>query len=221
VHGPTRRRAAFAAIAACVLAVAVPGVAGAHVTVHPDRLRAGAHDALLVFRCPNERSDASTVELQVFLPTDTPLLGVLTSAVPGWTSRVTTVTLAHPVATDDGSVDQSVDEVAWRATGAGVAPGQFQDFAIDVGSLPGTAGPLVFKALQTYSNGEVVRWIQVADSLNPTPSQPAPVLTLTAARAPATASTPVAATTIAIAALLVALLAALFGALALMRRRGA
>ena len=43
-------------------------------------------------------------------------------------------------------------------------PGQFRDFPISV-QIPGKAGDtLTFKALQTYSNGEVVRWIGATDA---------------------------------------------------------
>ena len=44
----------------------------------------------------------------------------------------------------------------------GIPPGAFQDFGLSV-QIPGKAGDkLTFKALQTYSNGEIVRWIGAA-----------------------------------------------------------
>ena len=79
--------AATATVAAIVLAVPRRALASAHVTLHPDHLVRGATDVELTFRCPNERDDASTTELRVYLPTSTPLLGVLTTAQPGWSSR--------------------------------------------------------------------------------------------------------------------------------------
>ncbi len=52
---------------------------------------------------------------------------------------------------------------------AGIQPGQFLDFPISV-QIPGEAGDtLTFKALQTYDNGEVVRWIGAPDSDEPAP----------------------------------------------------
>ena len=176
-QGRNRRRLAIAVVAVAT-AILVPSVASAHVTVHPDHLVPGQTDVLLTFRCPNERSDSSTVELQIYLPLATPLLGVLTSPPQGWTATAKTVTLRTPVRTDDGVISQAVSEVTWRATGRGIPPGQFKDFDLAVGALPNVAGPLVFKALQTYSNGEVVRWIQVSDAAVPVPDNPAPVLTL-------------------------------------------
>jgi uncharacterized protein YcnI len=208
------------ACAALVLAVvAMPGIAGAHVTIHPDHLPRGATDVEITFRCPNERSDASVVELRVFLPTATPLLGVLTDPPPGWTARATTSTLPHPVTTDDGVVTAAVTEVIWHATGGGTPPGQYEDFPLAVGTMPDVSGPLVFKALQTYSNGDVAAWIQVADALDEDPPMPAPVLTLTASTS-TTPSPSSAAMVLAIVAIAVAIAALLgVGTLVIARRR--
>jgi len=207
------RLAATGAIAAIALAV-TPGIASAHVTVHPDHLVRGATDVELTFRCPNERDAASTTELRVFLPTATPLLGVLTTPQPGWSSKVTTVRLAHPVETDDGEISVAASEITWTATAGGIAPGQYEDFDVAVGTMPDVVGPLVFKALQTYSNGEVVRWIEVPDALDESPENPAPSLTLTApATASSSTSTPLAVAALACAAL------ALLGVVTQRRRR--
>ena len=44
--------------------------------------------------------------------------------------------------------------------------------------MPDKPAQLVFKALQTYSSGEIVRWIELATSQDPNPDTPAPILTL-------------------------------------------
>ena len=193
---------------AATLLLATP--AWAHVTVHPETLPAGSSDVELTFRVPNERDNASTVALQVFFPTDLPLLTVDVLPVPGWTAKVTTRALATPVQTDDGPVDQIVSDITWTATAGGIAPGQYEDFVVAAGKGPAKPGTVVFKALQTYSSGVVVRWIQVASSQDPNPDSPAPALTVT----PATPSGGAAVTTstsstdaegLAIAALIVAI----------------
>jgi uncharacterized protein YcnI len=209
-RGPRARRAAvLTALVVGVVLLVAPGLASAHVTVHPNRLPAGATDVELTFRCPNERNDASVTELRVFLPVHTPLLGVLTDPAPGWTATATTTKLAHPVTTDDGEITAAVTEVEWRATDAGTPPGEYADFTIAVGTMPDTVGPLVFKALQTYSNGDVAAWIQVADALDEDPPMPAPVLTMTAAATSASnpAASSTTSTVLSAAALCVALLA--------------
>ena len=168
-----------ATTAAATLFLATP--AWAHVTVHPETLPAGSSDIELTFRVPNERDDANTVGLQVFFPTDLPLLTVDVLPVPGWTATVTTRALATPVRTDDGPVGQVVSDVTWTATAGGIAPGQYEDFVVAAGQGPANPGTVVFKALQTYSSGAVVRWIQVASPQDPNPDSPAPTLTITPA----------------------------------------
>jgi len=162
--------------------------ASAHVTVHPTTLPAGSSDVELTFRVPNERDNANTVTLQVFFPTDFPLLTVDVLPVPGWSATVHTQTLTKPVQTDDGPVSQIVSDVTWSATGGGIAPGQYEDFPVAAGSVPDHPGQLVFKALQTYSSGEIVRWIEVPVAGQPEPDNPAPILTLTPTSASAVSS---------------------------------
>jgi len=168
-----------AATLAATLLLATP--AWAHVTVHPASVPAGASDIELTFRVPNERDHANTVGVEVFFPENLPLLTVDVLPVPGWTAKVGTRTLATPIKTDDGPVTEVVTDVTWTATGAGLAAGQYQDFDIAAGQAPGTSGDVVFKTLQTYSSGEVVRWIQVPTTDDPNPDSPAPVLTVTPA----------------------------------------
>jgi uncharacterized protein YcnI len=163
--------------------------AWAHVTVHPEALPAGSHDIELTFRVPNERDNADTVVLQVFFPTSLPLLAVDVMPIPGWTSTVDTRTLTQPIQTDDGPVSQVVSDITWKATAGGITAGQYQDFPVAAGKAPMTTGDVVFKTLQTYSSGEVVRWIQVASSQNPNPDSPAPTLTLTGPTPTGTATT--------------------------------
>ena len=57
--------------------------------------------------------------------------------------------------------------------------------------LPDGVAQLAFKAIQTYSNGDIVRWIDLPQAGQPAPEHPAPVLALTpASAAPATAHRP-------------------------------
>jgi uncharacterized protein YcnI len=153
--------------------------AWAHVTVHPTSMPAGSGDIELTFRVPNERDNANTVGLQVFFPANLPLLTVNVLPVPGWTAKVDTQTLAKPIQSGDGPVNQIVTDITWTATAGGISPGQYEDFAVSAGQAPAQPGDVTFKSLQTYSSGEVVRWIQVASTQNPNPDTPAPVLTLT------------------------------------------
>lgn len=169
---PAARRAAM--IGALTLAgLAIAATASAHVTVSPTSLPQGS-TAELTFKVPNEESNAHTVSLQLQIPTDHPIAQLLAKPVPGWTVAVHTITLATPLKTDDGTFTTAVNEVDW--TGGAIQPGQYQDFQISVDPLPSNTTQLVFKAVQTYSNGDVVRWIDLGTGAD----HPAPVLTLTA-----------------------------------------
>jgi uncharacterized protein YcnI len=167
--------------------LALAGPAFAHVKVSPSSAQQGS-TAELTFRVPNEESKAATVELQLQVPTAHPIAQFLVKPVPGWKISVQTVLLPEPVVTDDGSFTTAVSEVTW--TGGTIEPGQYQDFSVSADPLPSGLRQLVFKAIQTYSNGDVVRWIDLSQPGQPEPEHPAPVLTLTAAAAGAVAGTP-------------------------------
>ena len=181
---PARRRAAVVG-AATLTGLALAATASAHVTVSPATLPQGS-TAELTFKVPNEESAANTVELQLQIPTDHPIAQVLARPVPGWTVTEHTVKLAKPLTTDDGTFTTAVSEIDW--TGGSIAPGQYQDFQISVDPLPSDTTQLVFKAVQTYSDGDVVRWIDLSTASDSDPEHPAPVLTLTPASGPAAAS---------------------------------
>jgi uncharacterized protein YcnI len=181
-----RRCTAVGGFVLVVLGIASP--AWAHVTVHPPTMPAGSKDVELTFRVPNERQNANTVMVQVFFPTNLPLLTVDVLPEPGWSATVHTKTLATPVKTDDGLVSQIVTDVTWKSTSGGIAPGQYEDFFVAAGSVPDKPAQLVFKALQTYSSGEIVRWIEVPVAGQPEPDTPAPVVTLTPPASPPSAT---------------------------------
>ncbi|SFH17488.1 YcnI family copper-binding membrane protein [Streptomyces mirabilis] len=174
----TLRRAGLVAALTTAGVLAAAGAAFAHVTVHPETYAKGATDGVLTFRVPNEEDTASTTKVQVFLPTDHPVLGVLVTPQEGWTAQVTTTKLKTPVKTDDGTITEAVSEITW--TGGRIRHGQYQDFNVAFGQLPDDTDQLSFKTLQTYSDGNVVRWIEEEQKGAEEPENPAPVLTLTA-----------------------------------------
>jgi uncharacterized protein YcnI len=169
------RRVIAAAALVVGLSVLWVGVASAHVHIVPDSTPRGS-DLTAAFTVPNEESAANTTELQVQIPTDHPIGAVTVAPVPGWTINVIKSKLATPLKTDDGTVTEAVSEIDW--TGGTIAPDQFQEFPISFDSLPDDVSSLTFKAVQTYSNGDVVRWIET-DANGVEAEHPAPVLTLT------------------------------------------
>ena len=181
-QGDGRSGSRAVAVAAVVVTTLVVGAAAAaaHVTVKPSSAPAGGFE-ILSFSVPNEKDDANTVKLEVEIPTKNPIAFVSVKPMPGWTIDVQRTTLAKPVKTDDGTITEAVSSITWTATDGGLEPGQFDLFTISAGPLPTNAKQLVFKALQTYSDGEAVRWIQPTVKGAPEPEHPAPTLTLTKA----------------------------------------
>src|SRR5262245_65661190 len=110
-------------------------------------------------------------------------------------------------------------------SGGKIAPGQFQDFPVSV-QIPDKSGStLTFKAVQTYDNGKVVRWIGPPDA-----SEPAPQVKVTAAESENASATSTSSSsdssdddssTLSIIALIVGALGLLAGGFALLSRRRA
>lgn len=175
------------------LAMAALGLAAfpasAHVTVNPNTATQGGY-ATLTFKVPTEKDNASTTKLEVDFPDDQPLASVSYQPKVGWDIAVEKAPLPSPITTDDGQLTDHVTKITWTAANADAAikPGEFDTFPVSVGPLP-TADRMEFKALQTYSSGEVVRWIEeAAAGSTAEPAHPAPVLALTPAGAAGSAT---------------------------------
>ncbi|MEJ3747230.1 YcnI family protein [Actinomycetes bacterium KLBMP 9797] len=180
------KRLAFVsgAVLAGVLVFAAP--AAAHVTINPEAATQGDY-ARLAFRVPNESDTASTVKLEVTLPEDAPVASVSVMPVAGWTTAVERRTVSPPIESHGTQISEVVSKITWTAAaGGGVKPGEFVEFPVSAGPLP-EVDQMVFKALQTYSDGDISRWIE-APTGGAEPEDPAPVLALAAASATASPS---------------------------------
>jgi len=161
------------------LTIGAGWTASAHVTVHSVEAVQGAV-AEIGFRVPTESDTASTVKLSVAFPMDTPIASVSVSRHPGWTSRVTKSPVTSPVPDGHGgTLSEVIGQVEWSATGpdSAVKPGEYEEFRVSAGPLPKT-DRLVFKVVQTYDSGQVVRWIEEPGAGGAEPEHPAAVLTL-------------------------------------------
>jgi periplasmic copper chaperone A len=211
-----------------VAALALAPSAGAHVTLQPPEAPAGGF-ARLDVRVPSERDNANTTKVEVQLPRG--FLSVSYQPVPGWDVELTMRKLDKPVEQFGEQVTEEVGRITFTGDGKTgvIRPGQFQDFGLSLAVPDGRPGTmLTFKALQTYSNGDVVRWIGP-----PASEEPAPQVELTAAEeeeasAPAAeqAATPAASEVdddgngLAIVALVVGVAGLATGLTALFLRRG-
>ncbi|MFF8609982.1 YcnI family protein [Streptomyces sp. NPDC015346] len=161
--------------------VLLSGTAFAHVSVQPQGEAAKGGYATVNVKVPNERDNASTVKVEINFPTDHPLASVMPQPVPGWKSEVTKAKLAKPLELHGKKINEAVSKVTWTADGSKIGPGQFQQFPLSLGRLPEDTDQLVLKAIQTYDNNEVVRWIEETKEGAAEPQNPAPVLKLSAA----------------------------------------
>lgn len=140
--------------AAVVLGALVAPGAAAHVTVQPTASRPADLQRYRVI-VPNEESAASTTGVDLKLPAG--ITFALVESVPGWTTKVVRSA-------------SEISELRW--SGGRVPPGGYAELHF-IARNPVKVGPIAWKALQRYSDGEVVRWIGAADA-----DTPAPVTTL-------------------------------------------
>lgn len=132
-----RRRLALLATAAAVLAC--PAAAAAHVQVTPTE---AAPDDAVRFEVlvPNER-DVDTTEVALQIPAG--VLPFSYEETPGWRRTL------------EKGDDGSTEVVRWRGA---VAPEGFVRFSF-LAATPPEATEIAWKALQTYADGEIARWI--------------------------------------------------------------
>jgi uncharacterized protein YcnI len=140
-------------------AVQAPGAA-AHVTLQPT---AGRPADLQRYRVivPNERESQATTGVDLRMPAG--ITFALVESVAGWRTQIV----------KRGS---SVAELRWR--GGRVRPGGYAELHF-IARNPVRTGAIVWKALQRYDDGSVVRWIG-----SPSSDTPAPVTRLSETAVP-------------------------------------
>jgi uncharacterized protein YcnI len=130
-------------------ALATPAAASAHIQVTP-AVVAPDDPVKFTVTVPGE-SDAETTKVDLKMPAN--LLPFSYAETPGWKRKL--------VMASNGAVDR----VIWTGR---IPKDGFVEFAFLAGT-PEKPGTLDFKALQTYSDGKIVRWIGSTDSENPAP----------------------------------------------------
>jgi periplasmic copper chaperone A len=176
-----KRRILLASGAAAMTLAVAAGPASAHVTVSSTDATPGGYGKVVV-RVPSESESASTTKVAVTMPADTPFASVRAKPHPGWAVKVDEQKLPEPVKVGDLTLTDAVRTVTWTAqSGHGIAPNMFDEFELSIGPFPEQPTTLTFPAVQTYSDGEVVRWTQPTPPGGEEPEHPAPVLELTTA----------------------------------------
>jgi uncharacterized protein YcnI len=149
--------------------------AAAHVTVQGPGAQQGGFTKL-TFRTPTEK-DVPTTKIEIAFPVEHPIASVRVKPKPGWTYEMVKAEPSVPVESRGEPVTEVVTRIIWTTTGQGIGPTEFDEFEVSAGRLP-NVDRLVFKALQTYADGEVVRWIEEPVEGGEELEHPAPVLEL-------------------------------------------
>jgi len=149
----------FAVALVTATALTAPASAAAHISLHPNTVPAGAF-ATLDVRVPGEQEGAYVKKVDVQFPPG--FVGVDYENVPGWSTKVVETKLAQPVEEDGEKIDTEVSQIVWTWTGplGRVNNGQFVNLPLSLAIPTDAAGKaLEFRTVQTYSNGQVVHWI--------------------------------------------------------------
>jgi periplasmic copper chaperone A len=183
----TQPRAVARVVFACAVAfsavLASGGAASAHVETDPGQAPRGAATAFIAFQVPNEEVSAGVVKLQVMFPTEHPITDAIITPMPGWSAQVNSIKLNKPVHQNNSEVTQAVQTIIWSANpGSQIAPGMSVRFSVLAGPMPENTDQLLLPAVQTYSNGDVVKWNQPPPAPGAgEPEHPVPVLKLVTA----------------------------------------
>jgi uncharacterized protein YcnI len=157
------RRILGATAVAGLLVVLGASPAFAHSELTPKQVEAGSTVSFNLF-VEDEKSDANTVKVELAFPE--PMTVTQLPDAPGFTATV-----------QGGSVGSEATGITWEGTADGDV-----NVPLTLGPLPDTAGPLQFKVLQTYDNGDVDRWIE--DASDASAEKPGPAVEVVAAGTP-------------------------------------
>jgi uncharacterized protein YcnI len=182
VRVTVRTSARLIAVAVGAFAAAlIASPAWAHVEVSADLPQAGAQNVTITFHGEAESANAGVVSAQVTLPAGIkPADVTLVSAPNGW------------------QLTRGADN--FTVAGTALPVGQDMEFSVKIAQLPWDATQLMFKTLQSYSDGEVDRWIDEPTAgvelehpapilkLDPAPSASPPSASQSAAGSPSSSS---------------------------------
>lgn len=160
--------------AATIGALLSAAPAAAHVRVEDGQAPPKGGYGIVKLVVPTESDDASTVAVTVTIPQGIDLATARTLPVAGWTGTVET---------EAAGSAQRVTRITWRAADKvdGIKPTEFGEFTFSAGPWPESSDTVALLTDQTYSDGSVVSWNEIAVDKDSEPEHPAPVVTLAAA----------------------------------------
>lgn len=156
-----RKLAVVGVVVAGVVAMTA-GAAFGHVEIERDGEVSAAGVVNATVKVPNESDTAGTTSIVLVFPDSPKLKDATAEAVSGWTATV-----------QKGS-DGDVEQITW--TGGPLEGEDEVELPITIGAVPDDVEQVDFRAVQTYDDGEVVRWIQATPAGGDEPDHPAPIL---------------------------------------------
>lgn len=127
------------------------GAASAHVTVQPKETSQGNYEVFTV-KVPSESEEVPTSRVEVKIPEDVNITRL--EPKPGWTYEV------------QKDASGKITSVIWTTEGEGLLPIEFGMFNMS-GKVGDKATEIVWKAYQTYKDGNVVEWVGSEDAEKP------------------------------------------------------
>ncbi|WP_203926148.1 DUF1775 domain-containing protein [Virgisporangium ochraceum] len=153
-------RAVLAVLVGVIAAVIMADPAQAHTSATVEPAVAGAQNATISFNAAAESTTAGITSLKIVLPQGLTAADLTYVDGPaGWAMRP--------------------DADGYVVSGPAVAVGRDVQHRVRAKQLPMTP-TLVFKVLQTYTDGRIDRWIEIPSAANAQPEYPAPVVELAA-----------------------------------------
>ncbi len=170
-------RAILSAVAAFAVIGASSSAAFAHSEITPESTPAGA-ETELTLKLENERSNASTVKVEMFFPDGQEIVVTKVPDVGEWSGAPQGGAGGGP-----GALGDPAPGITWQRASGTPSDDLSLTFSL---VLPDRVGTIQMALLQTYSDGSVDRWIDPWPAGQPEPEAPGPRLTLTAAPASTT-----------------------------------
>ncbi|MEH7252842.1 YcnI family protein [Neobacillus niacini] len=127
------------------------GAASAHVNIGPKETSQGAYEMFTV-KVPSEKEDVKTTKIEVKIPEEVNITRF--EPKPGWTYET------------QKDASGKITSVTWTSEGEGLSATEFGQFNMN-GKVGEKATEIVWKAIQTYSDGSVVEWVEAEEANYP------------------------------------------------------
>jgi uncharacterized protein YcnI len=156
------RKLAVVVVVVTGVVMLTAGAAFAHVEIERDGEVTAQGVVNATLSVPNESKTQGTKTIELVFPASPKLTTATAADANGFTATVKKDSAG------------AVTSITW--TGGTITGEDEKSFPITLGAFPADTKTAEFKALQTYDDGTVVRWIEATPASGEEPEHPAPVL---------------------------------------------